>query len=153
ADARRASRGTARTQTARPALRLAARDGAGCRGCRLADRGSPRRVPPTHRSVKGDGDGWRCRPHGSRHAEDAEMTAGGPALEVTVIVMRKTPVPGRVKTRLCPPCTPGEAARIATASLDATLAAVAASRARSRTLALDGMPGPWVRDGIRVIPQ
>jgi glycosyltransferase A (GT-A) superfamily protein (DUF2064 family) len=38
-----------------------------------------------------------------------------------VLVLAKEPVPGRVKTRLCPPCTPAEAARIAAAALADTL--------------------------------
>ena len=29
---------------------------------------------------------------------------------IQVLVMAKAPVPGRVKTRLCPPCTPAQAA-------------------------------------------
>ena len=43
---------------------------------------------------------------------------------VAVVVLAKLPVPGLVKTRLCPPCTPDEAAGIAEASLRDTLAAV-----------------------------
>lgn len=48
--------------------------------------------------------------------------------EVTIIVLAKLPVPELVKTRLCPPCTPVEAAQIAEASLIDTLDAVAAAR-------------------------
>jgi rSAM/selenodomain-associated transferase 1 len=73
----------------------------------------------------------------------------GPAL----IVIAKAPVPGRVKTRLCPPCTPAEAAGIAQAALADTLAAVAATPAPRRLLALDGTPGPWLADGFEVVPQ
>lgn len=70
-----------------------------------------------------------------------------------VLVMAKSPVPGRVKTRLCPPCTPAEAAALAGAALADTLAAVAACGARRRILALDGAPGPWLPPGFQVIPQ
>jgi glycosyltransferase A (GT-A) superfamily protein (DUF2064 family) len=44
----------------------------------------------------------------------------GPAL----LVIAKAPVPGRVKTRLCPPCRTEEAAQLAEAALVDTLAAV-----------------------------
>ena len=59
-----------------------------------------------------------------------------------VIVMAKSPRPGRVKTRLCPPCTAAEAAMVAAAALADTLAAVAACGAARKVLALDG--GWWV---------
>ena len=68
-------------------------------------------------------------------------------------IIAKAPVPGRVKTRLCPPCTPVEAAGLAEAALADTLAAVRATEADRRVLILDGEPGPWVGDGIEVIPQ
>jgi uncharacterized protein len=70
-----------------------------------------------------------------------------------VLVMAKSPVPGRVKTRLCPPCTPAEAAELAEAALADTLDAVAACGARRRIVALDGAPGPWLPPGFEVIPQ
>ena len=70
-----------------------------------------------------------------------------------VLVMAKSPRPGRVKTRLCPPCTPEEAAEVATAALADTLAAVAACGAARRVLALDGPPGPWLPPGFTVVPQ
>ena len=68
-------------------------------------------------------------------------------------VIAKAPVPGRVKTRLCPPCTPVEAAALAEAAIADTLAAVRATGADRRVLILDGDPGAWVGDGIEVIPQ
>ena len=70
-----------------------------------------------------------------------------------VLVMAKSPVPGRVKTRLCPPCTPHEAAALAAAALADTLDAVAACGASRRILALDGAPGPWLPPGFRVVAQ
>ena len=70
-----------------------------------------------------------------------------------IIVIAKSPIPGRVKTRLCPPCTPGEAATIAAAALADTLETVAATPASSRVLALDGVPGPWIPDGFVIVPQ
>lgn len=73
--------------------------------------------------------------------------------DVTLLVIAKAPEPGRAKTRLCPPCTPEQAARLARASLADTLAAVAATPARRRVLALDGVPGPWLPDRVEVVPQ
>ncbi|MGW8727650.1 TIGR04282 family arsenosugar biosynthesis glycosyltransferase [Streptomyces sp. NPDC055808] len=71
----------------------------------------------------------------------------------TLIVLAKAPVPGRVKTRLTPPYTPEEAARIAEASLADTLDAALATPVRRRLLVLDGEPGPWLPPGIEVLPQ
>jgi len=54
----------------------------------------------------------------------------------SILVLAKKPLAGRVKTRLCPPCSPAEAAAIAAAALEDTLAAVRAVPAR-RVLAVD----------------
>lgn len=70
--------------------------------------------------------------------------------EAQLLVLAKAPVPGRVKTRLCPPCTPAQAARIAAGALADTLDAATASAART-VLAVDGdMPAP---PGVRMLPQ
>jgi glycosyltransferase A (GT-A) superfamily protein (DUF2064 family) len=66
--------------------------------------------------------------------------------------MAKAPAPGFVKTRLCPPCTPGEAAAIAEASLRDTLDAALES-GHPVVLALEGPPGKWLPRGIDVVPQ
>jgi len=70
-----------------------------------------------------------------------------------VLVMAKEPRPGRVKTRLCPPCSPVEAAGIAAAALADTLEAVAGCGADRLVLALDGRPGPWLPSGFEVVAQ
>lgn len=70
--------------------------------------------------------------------------------DVALVVIAKAPVPGRVKTRLCPPCDPDEAAALAAASLADTLRAVAAAPARRRILALDGH---WSAPGFELIAQ
>ena len=57
---------------------------------------------------------------------------------VALVVIAKAPAPGRSKTRLCPPCTADEAAQLAAAALEDTLAAVGATPARRYVLALDG---------------
>lgn len=57
---------------------------------------------------------------------------------ILLVVLAKAPVPGRVKTRLCPPATPAQAARIAAASLLDTLDAVRAVPDAYPVLALAG---------------
>ena len=69
-----------------------------------------------------------------------------------LLVLAKAPVPGRVKTRLCPPFHPLEAARLAAAALADTLAAVADAPAARRVLALEGTLGQSPR-GFTVVPQ
>jgi uncharacterized protein len=71
----------------------------------------------------------------------------------TLLVIAKQPVPGKVKTRLVPPCTYEEAASLAEAALADTLQAVLAAPARRRVLVLDGQPGPWLPPGFDVVPQ
>ncbi len=73
--------------------------------------------------------------------------------DLTLVVIAKEPVPGRVKTRLTPPCSPDEAAEIAEAALADTLRVVAATPARRRVLALAGRPGAWLPNGFDVVPQ
>jgi rSAM/selenodomain-associated transferase 1 len=72
---------------------------------------------------------------------------------VALVVLAKAPVPGRVKTRCCPPCTPEQAAALAEAALADTLAVVAATPADRRVLVLDGEPGPWLPGGVDVLAQ
>lgn len=69
-----------------------------------------------------------------------------------LLVMAKRPTPGRVKTRLCPPCTPRQAADLAAAALGDTLDAIRRTRAERRVLAIDepvGVAAP----GFDVIAQ
>lgn len=73
--------------------------------------------------------------------------------DVALVVIAKAPVAGRSKTRLCPPCSPEEAAALAEAALMDTLAAVAATPARRRVVALAGEPGPWLPAGFDVVAQ
>jgi rSAM/selenodomain-associated transferase 1 len=80
------------------------------------------------------------------------MSAGSP-VPVTVAVMAKEPVAGRVKTRLCPPCTPDDAAAIARAALTDTIDAALASAAARVVVVLDGRPGQWLPDGVDVVVQ
>jgi uncharacterized protein len=73
--------------------------------------------------------------------------------EGTLIVLAKAPVPGRSKTRLCPPLTNGDAALVAEACLGDTLEAVAATPVTRKVIALEGRAGAWMTRGIHVVPQ
>ena len=72
----------------------------------------------------------------------------------SLLVIAKEPLPGRVKTRLTPPCTPQQAAGLAAAAvLDTLDAALACRRAGRRVLVLDGRAPAWVPERVEVIPQ
>jgi glycosyltransferase A (GT-A) superfamily protein (DUF2064 family) len=81
------------------------------------------------------------------------VTAPAPEIVTTLLVMAKEPVPGRVKTRLVPPCTYEQAAALAEAALADTLHTVLAVPARRRVVVLDGSPGPWLPPGFDIVPQ
>ena len=75
-------------------------------------------------------------------------------------IIAKTPEPGRVKTRLCPPCTPEQAAEIAAAALADTIDAVDSRSptrhgwdACRRVVLLDGQPGEWIPADYDVVAQ
>lgn len=74
-----------------------------------------------------------------------------------LLIMAKSPVPGQVKTRLCPPLTPEEAADVAAASLLDTLDAALATRGAVAVVALAGtVRREDVREALAkclVIPQ
>lgn len=70
-----------------------------------------------------------------------------------LLVIAKAPVAGRSKTRLCPPCTPEQAAELAEAALVDTLEAVLETECGGRVLVLDGEPGDWLPEGFEVVPQ
>jgi glycosyltransferase A (GT-A) superfamily protein (DUF2064 family) len=76
-----------------------------------------------------------------------------PESATTLLVIAKQPVPGRVKTRLVPPCTHEQAASLAEAALADTLHAVLMVPARRRVLVLEGRPGPWLPPGFDVVAQ
>ena len=78
-----------------------------------------------------------------------------PAVPASLIVIAKAPVARRSKTRLSPPCTPAEAASLAGAALEDTLAAVAAvpPGSRRRLLVLEGSPDCWPPAGFELHRQ
>jgi glycosyltransferase A (GT-A) superfamily protein (DUF2064 family) len=81
------------------------------------------------------------------------VTARTPEPVTTLLVIAKQPVPGRVKTRLVPPCTHAQAAALAEAALADTLHTVLKAPARRRVLVLEGEPGPWLPAGFDIMAQ
>lgn len=71
----------------------------------------------------------------------------------TLVVLAKAPVPGRVKTRLQARLTPAQAAAVARASLEDTLAAGRTLGADRLLLCLDGDPAGLGTAGYEVLPQ
>jgi uncharacterized protein len=70
-----------------------------------------------------------------------------------LLVIAKDPRPGRCKTRLCPPCRPEQAARLAAAALNDTLEVVEATPVGRRVLVLEGDGERWRRPGFEIVPQ
>ncbi|BCW70831.1 DUF2064 domain-containing protein [Arthrobacter sp. NicSoilB8] len=74
-------------------------------------------------------------------------------MDLTVAVIAKECVPGRVKTRLSPPLPPEGAAQLAQLSLSRTLGSVRSLPAGRRLLVIDGTPTAWDAAGFTVLPQ
>ncbi|MBW8792034.1 MAG: DUF2064 domain-containing protein [Streptomyces sp.] len=72
---------------------------------------------------------------------------------LTLIVLAKEPRPGYVKTRLVPPLTASDAARIAAAALHDTLDVVDRTPAGRRVLAFAGDAAGWQRRGWDTVTQ
>jgi len=75
---------------------------------------------------------------------------------VHATVIAKTPEPGRVKTRLCPPCSPEQAATIAEAAILDTFEAIDAVPeidSFERTLLLAGARRDWMPSHYTVVAQ
>lgn len=74
-----------------------------------------------------------------------------------VTVIAKSPVPGRVKTRLCPPCTLQQAADLAEAGIIDTIEAIDRALPSQSTvrkfLLLDGELQPWMPSDWDVVAQ
>ena len=88
-----------------------------------------------------------------------DRTEGRPLISArrAIAVMAKEPVPGRVKTRLCPPLSPREAADLYGAFLTDTLALVAGTGVKGFIACDPDGAGAFFRDralsGMRCIPQ
>src|SRR5215207_1937346 len=146
ADARGPARRAARPAHRGPPLGVAAGDGAPRGLRRVADRRGRSELRAAGRAVEGDRDGQRHRARGARHGSGARLTA-------TLAVIAKVPAAGRVKTRLCPPCTPLEAARLAEASLRDVLDAMLATPAERRAVVLEGCAPAWLPPQLDVVSQ
>ncbi len=74
----------------------------------------------------------------------------------TLIVLAKAPIPGQVHARLCPPCSPSEAALLAEAALRDTLEVAESCGATRVVVALEDLENDvprWFPPGIEVIRQ
>lgn len=76
-----------------------------------------------------------------------------PGRGVSLLVIAKAPVPGQVKTRLCPPLDADQAAAIAAACLLDTLDVTASVAADRHVLVFEGDPGGWCRPGWELVAQ
>jgi glycosyltransferase A (GT-A) superfamily protein (DUF2064 family) len=63
-------------------------------------------------------------------------------MSTQLLVIAKAPVPGRVNARLCPPCTPRQAAEVAAGALVDTLRCGQHTAAARRTVLLSGRYAP-----------
>jgi hypothetical protein len=72
---------------------------------------------------------------------------------VTLALVAKSPEPGRVKTRLCPPCTPEQAASIARAAVLDTIDVMRAVDCARRVLVLDGPELAEIPSDVDVVGQ
>ncbi|WP_063773378.1 DUF2064 domain-containing protein, partial [Streptacidiphilus jiangxiensis] len=93
---------------------------------------------------------------GTRQAvRDMSAILAAPA--PVLLLLAKSPAPGRVKTRLTASgpasVTPEQAAAVAQAALVDTMATLDQVPASRRVLVLDGLPGRWLRPGWEVVPQ
>ncbi len=70
-----------------------------------------------------------------------------------VVLLAKAPVAGHVKTRLHAEFTPAQAAALALACLEDTVAALVPLPARRWVAALEGEPGPWLPSRFDVVAQ
>lgn len=75
-----------------------------------------------------------------------------------ITIIAKQPRPGFVKTRLCPPCTPEQATRLAAAALTDTLDQIDLLVDRltenvQRVLLFEGDPTAWLRSGYEAVVQ
>ena len=90
-----------------------------------------------------------------RSSPSSAPPPAAPSLPTALVVLAKACRPGRVKTRLHPPLSLDDAALVAAASLDDTLAALSWARFDRRILCFDGVPAeaPAAAAGFELVPQ
>ncbi|MEP6478386.1 MAG: DUF2064 domain-containing protein [Rhodoglobus sp.] len=71
----------------------------------------------------------------------------------TLVVIAKEPLPGRAKTRLHPPLSLEQAAEVAAAAIDDTLASMRQVAATRRILLFDGIPNRPLMTDYEIVPQ
>ncbi len=71
----------------------------------------------------------------------------------TLVLIAREPLPGRAKTRLHPPLTLEQAARVAAACIDDTIAAIESVAATRRILFFEGQDVPVSAAGFEVLAQ
>ncbi len=84
------------------------------------------------------------------------MAADGYIERTAIVIMAKMPVPGNVKTRLCPPLTPEESATLYSAFLEDTVHKVDRIQHVGKFIALDGntsLKGPVSTIGTLPVPD
>jgi rSAM/selenodomain-associated transferase 1 len=72
---------------------------------------------------------------------------------VALLVIAKAPLPGRAKTRLCPPCSSEQAASLAEASLLDTLEVASRTPVKRKVLVFDGDASRWRMPGFELLEQ
>jgi glycosyltransferase A (GT-A) superfamily protein (DUF2064 family) len=71
----------------------------------------------------------------------------------TIVLIAKEPLPGRAKTRLHPPLSLEQAAKLAAASIDDTIGTLLATPASKLVLLWDGGELPFGSESFEVVPQ
>ena len=101
-------------------------------------------------------EGLLKRPSGEALIFDPNPSEAAATVEVVrdvVMVICKEPLAGLVKTRMCPPFSPEQAAELARAALADTFAACEAVGADRLVAVIDGAAGGWISGNWEVVHQ
>ena len=111
-----------------------------------------RRLRPPDRPLEGHRHAARGRAGRARHVRGARLVTAGVRAR-TLVLLAKEPVPGRVKTRLHSAFTPVEAAALASAAIEDTVRAMAATPPSTGSSRSTGGPGRGCPAGFDVVRQ